>query len=259
MGQVPSAPKEEIKEEPHPFAGKIVSIEGNIGVGKTTLGRSLVSVLEREGLEVIFHDEPVNQQMLKQFLIDPKKYAYPFQLYMLTRRQVNYVKAQQAVSEGKCVIIDRSLAGDFVFATLQHQLGNITTEDYTIYQQVYKDFEEFVPDYILYLQASVKSIKERIKRRNRDGEDVYDDDYLTKLDETYRNIIHEHHNEPPTKIVYVSWETEREVTDGLLATKECVEILDALENSSDEGEPENKENPGNIETAENKDNSPNNE
>jgi len=193
------------------FRGKICCIEGPIGVGKTSLCIELKKQLENNGINTIFYTEPFNQQMLEQFLSDPKKYAYAFQLYMLTRRQVIFVQAQYEAQKGSCCLIDRSLIGDYVFATLQQQENNITNEDFEIYKSVYKQFSEFKPDVIIYLDSTIETQLKRILKRGRSGENAYQIKYLEKLNTVYKDVLKESFN----NTIYVDWNcdiTEENIT-----------------------------------------------
>lgn len=183
------------------FRGKICCIEGPIGVGKTSLCIELKKQLENNGINTIFYTEPFNQQMLEQFLSDPKKYAYAFQLYMLTRRQVIFVQAQYEAQKGSCCLIDRSLIGDYVFATLQQQENNITNEDFEIYKSVYKQFSEFKPDVIIYLDSTIETQLKRILKRGRSGENAYQIKYLEKLNSVYKDVLKESFN----NTIYIDW------------------------------------------------------
>ena len=214
--------------------GKIVCIEGGIGVGKSTLGTSLVKELTQQNIESIFYTEPFTQGMLEKFLTNPVKYAYPFQLYMLTRRQVVFVQAIQQAQQGKCCIIDRSLIGDLVFATLQYESQNITKEDYRVYKEVYDQFKEYEPDCIVYLDAPASKQAERIRIRNRNKEDAYDMGYLDNLNSTYLKTLQEEFNLPNRQISIVDWSSSVPVNNGILNTESTNKIIDLIKSSFSE-------------------------
>ena len=183
------------------FKGKICCIEGPIGVGKTSLCNELQAKLEKAGIKTKFYTEPFNQMMLEQFLANPKQYAYAFQLYMLTRRQVIFVQAQYEAKNGTCCLIDRSLIGDYVFATLQKMEENITDHDFEIYKSVYEQFSEFKPHVVVYLDSTITTQITRINKRNRNGEDAYKMSYLIKLNEAYKDILSKSFRDA----IYVDW------------------------------------------------------
>ena len=183
------------------MSGLIIAISGGIGVGKTTLGELLA-----DRLDAIFYQEPVNDVLLKQFLDNPQKYAYAFQLYMLTRRQLNYALALENKKQNKTTIIDRSLRCDKVFANLQHATGSITADEINVYNEVFADFISFKPDVVIHLDASIDTLMKRIHSRGRDGESTYTYEYLTLLDAEYNNAVKELEKNN-IKVCRIDWNT----------------------------------------------------
>lgn len=203
----------------------IVTIEGSVGVGKTTLGKSLIRYINQhaEFENQDYYAEPFNQQMLEQFLSDPKKYAYTFQLYMLNRRQTIYALAQ--VKNNDC-IIDRSLAGDYVFANVQHKKGNITDSEFEVYQQIFDEFAPYKPDVIIFLKTSTEVAMSRIRSRDRNGECVYTPEYIEELTREYEYTLKTQY--PNTKIHYVDWSSPQELENGYLPDEVCKNILTSI-------------------------------
>lgn len=195
----------------------IISVEGPIGIGKSTLGKSIKMHLENNGAtDVIFKPEPFNQLMLEQFLSDQKKYAYAFQLHMLSRRQIDFALAQQHDSID---ILDRSLCGDLCFAKLQHKYGNMSDDEMSIYQSVYDEFAPYRPDTVIFLDVSVTTAMRRITKRNRNGESAYDVDYIRDLHEMYeRTITDQYDADSKVDLYRVDWNTDIELDDGLLSS-----------------------------------------
>ncbi len=209
--------------------GKIICIEGPIGIGKSTLGKSLEQYLNSNGIEAIFYTEPFNQKMLEQFLSDQPKYAYAFQLYMLTRRQVVFVQAIHQAQMGKTCIIDRSLIGDLVFANLQNIYNNMTDEDFGVYREIYDQFKEYNPDIIIYLNSSIEKQLERIRIRNRNKEDTYQLDYLNDLNKIYLKTLKEEFDLPNRKVQIIEWGENVLVQDGLLDSETTKNMIDRIE------------------------------
>jgi len=206
----------------------IATIEGGVGVGKTTLGRSLIRYINNsENYDrQDYYAEPFNQKMLEQFLSDPKKYAYTFQLYMLNRRQTIYALAQ--AKNNNC-IIDRSLAGDYVFANVQHKKGNITDSEFEVYQQIFDEFAPYKPDVIIFLQTPADVAMARIRTRDRNGECVYTKEYIEELTQEYETTLKNQY--PNTKIVYIDWSLHQDVQDGYLPDHVCKDILSRIYDS----------------------------
>lgn len=205
--------------------GKIVCIEGNIGAGKSTVCKLMKEYLESNGIETVMYPEPFNQKMLEQFLSNQWKYAYPFQLYMLTRRQVCFVQALQQKKEGKCCIIDRSLLGDYVFATVQLELGNMSKDEFEIYKDVYESFHEFKPDLTIFLEADVDVVINRIVKRNRNSEDKYNINYLNVVNNVYKREITLQLGSPTTAPYVSVWNWNEDCSDDKVVKSKFIEKL----------------------------------
>jgi len=199
--------------------GLIITISGGIGAGKTTLGRLLA-----DELDAVFYQEPVNEALLKQFLTNPKQYAYAFQLYMLTRRQLNYALALENKKHGITTVIDRSLRCDKVFADLQHHTGSITNDEIEVYDNVFADFAEFNPDIVLHLEASIDTLMNRIHKRDRDGESTYTHEYLTQLTVEYDRAIAELEKKK-IKVCKMDWNTHIDLNNKEEVDEMITEII----------------------------------
>lgn len=212
------------------FSG-LICLEGLMGVGKTTLGRNLFNYMsELNKNEVVFHAEPFDQKMLEQFLGNPKKYAYAFQLYMLARRKTNYVIAKDLLHKRVCSIIERSLTGDLVFAKLQHKNENISDSEMEVYQSVYDEFAPYKPDHVIYLDVPVSVAMGRIRKRHRTGEDTYTEEYLTNLKNMYETVIREEFPDGcGVQVHWIDWSEDIKLdTSGSLPVSVCQQIVDRL-------------------------------
>jgi len=182
------------------------SIEGNIGVGKTTLLRQLQRDLEtipfnwiRRG-KSIFYGEVVDEHLINLFYSDPKKYAFTFQWDILKSRidQYDHMLANKYRKGIDSTFSDRSLFGDLMFTLLQVKHGNITTEEASIYlDKMGMDENEIcfnrLPfkafDRIVILYAAPHTCKLRIDERGRKFEKEITMAYLDKLDNMLFNLF----------------------------------------------------------------------
>lgn len=185
---------------------RLISIEGAIGVGKSTLGNDIDLLLKKYDVDSKFYPEPYNKRMLReQFIPNMPKYAYAFQLYMLTRRQLDYNEAYRE-RDTTVSLLDRSLTGDYAFMSLQKKRENVSDDEFDIYCEEYYKFEKYKPDTVIYLNVNVDIMKERIATRNRPGEESYDFEYLEELQKQYMEILPNHI--PSSNLIIVDWNND---------------------------------------------------
>lgn len=164
---------------------KYIIIAGNIGVGKSTLVNLLC---ERLGWDPFF--EPVTENpYLTDFYHDMNTWGFHSQVFFLAHRlQIQYAIIKHPGS----VIQDRSIYEDAeIFAHNLFLQGHLSRRDYDTYQALYKAMIDFLPppDLVLYLQASVQTLRARIAQRKRDYERSISEDYLAHLNDLYHQWI----------------------------------------------------------------------
>lgn len=169
--------------------GKLLIIEGIIGAGKSTLSSDIFNLCKQAGIKVIHFEEPIIRDLFDLFLSDQKKYAFAFQLAMLCKRQIIYKDADRLCKDGYFCIIDRSLHGDFAFATMHKERNNISDHEWKAYLDCLKSETLREPDFVAYLNVNPGKAIERTIRRDRSGEDSYDIKYFRDLEAVYKKII----------------------------------------------------------------------
>ena len=167
---------------------KVYSIDGLIGSGKSTLVSKLKETLKNVKIsnkKVVFIQEPVKEWMelglLNRYYEDQKRWAYTFQnSAFITRTQALYDSIQEHGDD--CIFItERSVATDrHVFAKMLYKSGLMSDMEYKLYKSWYKYFSKPI-DGIIYLDTSVKNSLERIKKRDRDGEESISEEYIVDL------------------------------------------------------------------------------
>ncbi len=166
----------ELRESAKSSQTLFLAIAGNIGVGKSTLTRYL-----SEKWSLIALPEPVKQNpFLKQYYEDPKRWGMQSQLFFLSQR-VKLFKEAATIDRPK--IVDRTLYEDAeIFARIA-----LSKPEYTIYEQIYEYLLENlpVPDLVVYLRASTRTLSRRIQLRGRSFEKVLPAAYLRKLNRRY--------------------------------------------------------------------------
>lgn len=198
------------------LAGKILAVEGNIGVGKSTLCKRLTEYLNSSGIKAVYYEEPVDTDMLVLYVSDMKKYAYDFQIKMLEYRIDIHLDAQKKREEGYTVIIDRSLIGDYVFAEMQKDNGNISAEQWTTYQDKLTSVNLQTLDYCVYLDCTSKVALERICKRDRCNEAAgYTIDYLESVATYYKKRLTSKNIQPNSyKFNTLDWSNDSPLSDG---------------------------------------------
>lgn len=164
---------------------RFITIAGNIGVGKSTLTGLLEARLGWEPFYEAVDDNPY----LESFYEDMERWAFHSQIYFLSRRLHHH---RHLIEHPASVIQDRSVYEDAeVFARNLHAQGKIDKRDYQVYRELYESISAFLPppDLIVYLQANVDTLLERIARRGRAFERTISRHYLEQLNELYEEWI----------------------------------------------------------------------
>ncbi|HWP68582.1 MAG TPA: deoxynucleoside kinase [Rectinemataceae bacterium] len=164
---------------------KYIVLAGNIGAGKSTL----VSLLAKN-LDFAPYFEPVAENpFLKDFYTDMKRWAFHSQVFFLTSRAKAH---RELITDPRSVVQDRSLYEDAeVFARNLHVQGAMREEEWATYRELYQTLASILPspDLVIYIRASVKTLKSRIAKRARDFEANIPDAYLEGLNRLYEEWI----------------------------------------------------------------------
>tara|TARA_B100001057_G_scaffold501272_1_gene622950 strand:+ start:9250 stop:9951 length:702 start_codon:yes stop_codon:yes gene_type:complete len=184
---------------------KIISIEGNIGAGKTTLINNLenyINSLLKEGdNSILFIREPVDvwetikdingTTILEKFYGNPEKYAFSFQVMAYATRTAKLAQIIRENPDCKYVICERSLEADNnVFAKMLKDDNKIEDIEYQIYEYFYETRKQDMNlDAIIYADVSPNVCLERICKRSRDGESGIKIDYLQKCNDYHNEWI----------------------------------------------------------------------
>ncbi len=163
----------------------LLLVAGNIGAGKTTLTDRLAARLGWEsGYETVS-----NNPYLGDFYKDMARWSFHLQVYFLGDRAEQH---RRLAEHPRSAIIDRSIYEDrHIFCRALLSAGNMTEEEFFAYQRVYEMVINSLPrpDLLLYLEASVPVLIDRIHSRGRDIESGISSDYLNLLDSFYRDWV----------------------------------------------------------------------
>jgi deoxyadenosine/deoxycytidine kinase len=168
---------------------KIISIEGNIGSGKSTLIKKLKEHPEFQN-GFTFLPEPVDEwntitdsdgiTIIEKYYSDQKKYAFSFQMmaYISRLKQLQESKNSSIIVTERCLYTDRN-----IFAKMLYDSGLIEDIEYSIYLRWFDFFIKNIHiDHFIYLRNDPKICSERVLLRDRAGENI-PLEYLTKCHE----------------------------------------------------------------------------
>jgi deoxyadenosine/deoxycytidine kinase len=176
---------------------RIISLDGNIGVGKTTL----LEHIRKRFPNVVIVPEPVDtwtrlkdeqgRNLLQLFYQDKRRWAFSFQQAAMLSRLLLLQKAVADAAPGQIILSERSVLTDrYVFADMLRASGDLTALEWDLYQSWFNAFASQLPIAgILYINTGVNTAYERIKQRARVGEDTISKEYLEALDKQHRAWI----------------------------------------------------------------------
>ena len=164
---------------------KFIAVAGNVGVGKSSLTRRLSEYLCWEPFYEAVDDNPY----LADFYRDMRTWSFHSQVYFLSRRLGHH---RQIIDRPGTVMQDRTVYEDAdIFARNLYLQGHMSERDWQSYWDLYQTVITILPppDLVIYLQASVPVLQERIHQRGRDYEQRISDEYLTQLNELYESWV----------------------------------------------------------------------
>ncbi len=133
-------------------------------------------------------EQAAQNPFLERFYRNPRAGALPTQLYFLLQRAQQLAALKQADLFAPVRVADYLLEKDRLFARV-----TLDEDEYALYEQLYAklDIHAPKPDLVVYLQAPVDVLLERIAKRGVDYEQYIDRQYLERLNEAYARFFHE--------------------------------------------------------------------
>lgn len=178
---------------PRGNAARFIVVEGPIGVGKTTLARRLAESFAAE----LLLEEPEQNPFLARYYENPRAHALSTQLYFLLQRARQIEGLRQSDLFSRVRVADYLMDKDRIFAEL-----TLEADELALYQQVYTQVvgEPLQPDLVIYLQAPVNVLRERIANRGIGYERSIDTHYLQRLVSAYTRFFY-HYEASPIVII----------------------------------------------------------
>jgi deoxyadenosine/deoxycytidine kinase len=162
-----------------------ITIAGNIGVGKSTL----VSLLsEKTGWEPVLEAVAENPYLV-DFYQNMQRWSFHSQVFFLSRRLYQH---HDLLKQTSSILQDRSVYEDAeIFARNLFRQGNMSQRDWECYNELYQTMAALLkpPHLVIYLRASVPTLRRRIGQRGRDYEQEISTEYLEQLNELYEDWI----------------------------------------------------------------------
>ncbi len=199
-----------------------ITIEGNIGAGKTTLSHLLSRHFNARLVLEEFADNP----FLPKFYENPKLYAFPLELFFMAER---YKQLKDLVQQKD--LFQHVTVSDYLFTKcLLFAKVNLPDDEFRLYQRLFEIMNQQMlqPDLLIYLHTPLHKLKENIKKRNRSYEQNISDEYLFNIQETYTHYIKQHN----IKTLFI----DASNADFLGNEKHLQTVIDALENDYADGQ-----------------------
>jgi deoxyadenosine/deoxycytidine kinase len=182
----------------------LVTIEGNIGVGKTTFLQRLeddpnvLVIYEPVDEWIKFKDEETNKSLFELYYNDKTRYAFLFQIMALQTRFENLVQSHNEETKHKVVVCERSILTDYnIFAKMMREDGFLSQLELDIYKKCHAFMMQICKvhvDKMIYLRASPETCLERVQKRNRIGEDNINIEFLKHLHDSHDKWLNDMDN-----------------------------------------------------------------
>ena len=199
-----------------------VTIEGNIGAGKTTLAHLLSKHYNARLILEEFADNP----FLPKFYENPKQFAFPLELFFMAERYKQLKDLLHTQDMFNSITIS-----DYLFTKcLLFAKVNLPADEFRLYQNLFDIIHQQLiqPELLIYLHSPVSRLQQNIRKRNRSYEQQIADDYLFSIQETYTQYIKQHN----VKTLFV----DASNADFLGNKTHLQVIIDALDKEYEQGQ-----------------------
>jgi len=199
-----------------------ITIEGNIGAGKTTLAH----LLSRHYNARLVLEEFADNPFLSKFYESPQQYAFPLELFFMAER---FKQLKELIQQKD--LFQNVTVSDYLFTKcLLFAKVTLPDDEFRLYQRLFDIIHQQLiqPDILIYLHAPVSKLQANIKKRNRPYEQNIPDSYLFSIQETYTHYIKQHN----VKTIFI----DASNADFLGNAKHLKMVTDALEKDYEDGQ-----------------------
>lgn len=199
-----------------------ITIEGNIGAGKTTLSHLLAKHYNARLVLEQFADNP----FLAKFYDNPKQNAFPLELFFMAER---YKQLKELIHTKD--MFQSITVSDYIFSKcLLFAKVNLSEDEFRLYHKLFEIIHQQLvpPDLLIYLHVPVNKLQANIRKRNRSYEQSITDEYLFTIQQTYTQYIKQHN----IKTLFI----DAGNADFLGNEKHFQVLLEALEHDYEDGQ-----------------------
>jgi len=163
---------------------RLITVEGNIGAGKTTLSTILAERLNARLVLESFANNP----FLPKFYKEPDRYGFQLELFFMAERFKQLQGLQNMELFQQVTVSDYIFVKSLLFAKV-----TLDEDEYRLYQRLFYTINQQLmqPDILIYLHAPITRLQENIKKRNRSYEQSIPDEYLKNIEDTYLTYINQ--------------------------------------------------------------------
>ena len=173
-----------------------ICIEGNIGVGKTSLAEKIAADCNAR----LVLEKFANNPFLPKFYKEPTKYAFPLELFFLAERykQIKQLREQD-------IFLDFTISDYFFIKSRLFAQNNLTEDELQLFYSLFDIMLANLPkpSLLIYLHADIQYLQKNIKRRDRTYEQDIADCYLLKIQNKYLDFFKKQ-NDFPVLIIDVT-------------------------------------------------------
>lgn len=166
---------------------RFITVEGNIGAGKSSLAR----LLHQEYGGNLILEQFAENPFLARFYDNPQRFGFHTEVYFMLDRQqqLKQILASQQLQEGNNV-------SDYLFnKSLLFAAVNLEEEEFSLFESIFNEVYPMVPqpELLVYIHATTPRLLQNIKKRGRDFEQSIQEAYLKMVEQNYLRYFR--HNE----------------------------------------------------------------